>query len=311
MKISRKKNNLLAFSAAVLLMASAFHIFMAPAAAGSKDKKVAGDLCVSSRECKMLLLAGKFSDQKAAMDNFWHIVEGAGSELGVKVKKSDTAGGENTLREVSFIDTKDFDLYKKGYMLRRRVENGETGLTLKFRNPDPAVSSNAAVEPGAGYDGKTSFEEDVVVKENALERVFSKSGKTSVGQDPAPSIGAWAAVYPGLAKLGLSEKTQLCAVNGVSIEESNFDYGTIYLTKNIKADASFAVWRLKGASDVFIAEFSYKYKFKNSPSEEELLLAHHASDKLLVAIRNGAKSWFAAGMTKTGLVYKFNANNAD
>lgn len=296
---------------AAFFCVAAFSNLCGEASAASKDSKLSKNISVSSRECKMLLLPEKFADPKSAMKKFWALVEQTGSELGLKVKKNDGADRESTIREVSFLDTQKFDLYKNCYIIRRRVENGDIGMTLKFRNPDVAVSSKADVSPGADYPGKTVMDEDVVVKEKIFEHVFSKSGKTTVSDDPEATIGSYAAVYPGLLGLGIPEKTPLYTVNGVKISETSIEYGRIHLSKNIKADASFSIWYVEGNDGVFIAEFSYKYKFENAPSEDELLLAHHASDKFLGKLRDGIKSWLAVGMTKTGMVYKFNASNAD
>lgn len=311
MKKSYKKMCLLAMLIAVLSVAAAFPSFCREAAADSKEKKAAAECAVSSRECKMLLLAAKFSDHKAAMKDFWYLVDRAGSAVGLKVKKIDASDREKTFREVSFMDTKNFDLYKNCYILRRRVEDGDIGMTLKYRNPDLVASSKADVSPAAGHDEKTAMDEDVVVKEKMFERVFSKSGKTVVKADSEPTIGAYAEVYPGMLKLGIPEKTPLSVVNGVKIDETNIEYGSIHLSKNVKAEAFFTIWRIEGSDDVFIVEFSYRYKFEDSPSEEELLVAHHASDKFLGKLRDSAKSWLAVGLTKTGMVYKFNASNAD
>jgi hypothetical protein len=297
----------------VVLIAASFFLvtlsnFSGESFAGSKASK---EEKVLSRECKMLLLPGKFEDKKSAMKQFWNIVDEIGTAQGLKVKKIDGSDREVTVREVSFFDTKKFDLYKNSYILRRRAENGDIGMTLKFRNPDITVSSNADVSPGPENPGKTAMDEDVVVKEKVFEHVFAKSGKTTIGSDPEATVGAYAAIYPGLLHLGIPEKTPLYVVNGIKIEETNVDYGSIRLTKNIKADASFAIWQIEGNDNVFVAEFSYKYEFKDSSSDEELLMAHHASDKFLGKLRDGVKSWLDVGRTKTGMVYKFNASNAD
>lgn len=306
----RMKN--IVYCLTVLIAASFFLVtlsnFSGESFAGSKASK---EEKVLSRECKMLLLPEKFADMKAAIKDFWYIVEKAGSDQGIKIKKIDGSDREYTQREVTFLDTKKFDLYKNSYILRRRVEDGDIDMTLKFRNPDIAVSSKADVSPGPENHGKTAMDEDVVVKEKIFERIFSKSGKTTIKSDPEATVGAYAAVYPGISSLGIPEKTALYTVNGVKINETNVEYGKIHLTKNINATASFAIWQIEGNDEVFVAEFSYKYKYEDSPSEEELILAHHVSDKFLGKLREGAKSWIAIGLTKTGMVYKFNASNAD
>ncbi|HBC75728.1 MAG: hypothetical protein A2008_12995 [Candidatus Wallbacteria bacterium GWC2_49_35] len=287
----------------VLVFAAIFVLTLAlsPAFAG-------GDTVLNSRECKVLLLAGRFTDCQPAARDFWALSEKAARACGIE-----TAVQHGDIEEercaVWFIDTEQFVLYKTGLVLRRRKEGGRFNYTFKYRDLDMAAAAAKNVSPASEFKGKTSFEEDVVVKPDKFERIFSKSGKADLKKDVPMTADSLVKIFPGMASFMSKKRTELAVVNGVKIDELTFDYGTIFLTPVIKAKASFTVWYLAGEKTPVIAEFSYKYKYDGAGSESELAMVHHASDKFLAALRAEIKPWLAAGQTKTGFVYKFTSGN--
>ena len=268
----------------------------------------AEDVKLSSRECKVLLSPEMFEDYETGAQNFWAIVEKVSKSRGL-----DTGLSKNNLeitkRELNYIDTPDFKLYKAGFIIRRRAEDDKFNYTFKYRHADPVISADAKVSPADGFKGKTSFEEDVVVKVGSLEHVFSKSGKADLKSELEMSAGGFAKLFPGLSQFNLKAQTALKPVNGIFISEITFDYGNIYFKPETKAKASFTVWYLKGNSKPLIAEFSYKYKIDGDAHSGDINLIHHASDRFLTALRANIKPWLAAGQTKTGLIYKFASGN--
>lgn len=270
--------------------------------AGAEDAKL------SSCECKVLLLPEMFEDYEAGAQNFWAIVEKVSKSRGLETNLSKNSL-EVTKRELNYIDTTDFKLYKAGFIIRRRAEDDKFNYTFKYRNADPLMSAEAKVSPADGFKGKTTFEEDVVVKASTLEHVFSKSGKADLKSELEMTAGAFVKLFPGLAQFDLKPQTSLKAVNGIIISEITFDYGSIYFRPETKAKAGFTVWYLKGSSKPLIAEFSYKYKIDGGAPDSDINLIHHASDRLLTALRANIKPWLAAGQTKTGLIYKFAAGS--
>jgi hypothetical protein len=286
---------------AALVIASLAALFIAMPAR-------AEDVKLSSRECKVLLLPEMFEDYEAGAQSFWAIVEKVSKSRGLEAGLSKN-NLDITNREVIFIDTPDFILYKSGYILRRRAEDAIFNYTFKYRNADPLTSADAKVSPAEGIKGKTTFEEDVVVKTASLEHVFSKSGKADLKSETEMTAAGFIKVFPGLAQFNLKPQTALKAVNGIFISELTFDYGNIYFTPETKAKTGFTVWYLKGSSKPLIAEFSYKYKIGDNTPAGDINLIHHASDKFLTSLRANIKPWLADGQTKTGLIYKFNSGS--
>ncbi len=266
------------------------------------------DVKLSSRECKVLLLPEMFEDYETGAQNFWAIVEKVSKSRGLDAGLSKN-NLEVTKRELNYIDTPDFKLYKAGFIIRRRAEDDKFNYTFKYRHADQVISADAKVSPADGFKGKTSFEEDVVVKVGSLEHVFSKSGKADLKSELEMSAGGFIKLFPGLSQFNLKPQTALKPVNDIFISEITFDYGNIYFKPETKAKASFTVWYLKGNSKPLIAEFSYKYKIDDNTPTGDINLIHHASDKFLTALRANIKPWLAAGQTKTGLIYKFASGN--
>ncbi len=260
----------------------------------------------SSCECKILLLPEHFEDYEAGARNFWAIIKKISRAKGLKTNLSKNE--DVTERELNYIDTPDFMLYKTGYILRCRAEGKKFNYTFKYRNTDPLISAAAIVSPADEFKGKTSFEEDVVVKAESLEHIFSKSGKTDLKSEPAMTVKNFIKIFPGLAKFNFNAQATLKPVNDIIISEITFDYGDIYFEPKTKAKASFTIWYLKGNAKPLIAEFSYKYEIKNGTPDNDINFIHHASDRFLITLRSRIKTWLAAGQTKTGLIYKFDEN---
>jgi hypothetical protein len=288
---------------AVLVLAAIFVLTLASSPAFS-----GGDTVLNSRECKILLSAGMFAECQPAVRDFWALAEKAAGACGIETA-AQQGDIEEQRRAVWFIDTRQFGLYKAGLVLRRREEGGRFNYTFKYRDLDMAAAAAKNVSPASEFKGKTAFEEDVVVKSDKFERIFSKSGKVDLKKDVPMTADAIVKIFPGMAAFMSKKRTELAVVNGVKIDELTFDYGTIFLTPAIKAKASFTVWYLAGEKAPVIAEFSYKYKYDGAGSESELAVAHHASDKFLAALRAEIIPWLAAGQTKTGFVYKFDSGN--
>jgi len=295
--------NFMKITRAALVIASMASLFIAMPA-GAEDVKL------SSRECKVLLLPEMFDDYEAGAQNFWVIVEKVSKSRGLDADLSKN-NLEETKREVNFIDTSDFTLYKSGYILRRRTKDVNFNYTFKYRNADPLAAVEAKVSPAEDIKGITAFEEDVVVKIANLEHLFSKSGKADLKSDPEMTAGGFIKIFPGLAQFNLKPQTALKPVNDIYISELTFDYGNIYFTPKNKAKAGFTVWYLKGSSKPLIAEFSYKYKIGENTPAEDINLIHHASDRFLTALRANIKPWLAAGQTKTGLIYKLASGDGE
>ena len=92
---------------------------------------------LTSSEYKLLLNPEKFDDYKQGFENYWKIIQDVAEENNVPVLVS-----ENPLKEshknIGFFDTKNLDLRKNGYMIRRKLKF-KNGI-IKLINNKPVIS---------------------------------------------------------------------------------------------------------------------------------------------------------------------------
>lgn len=259
-------------------------------------------------EYKMLLLSEKFADRGAGMKEFWGAVEKAAQAAGLKVKKA--GGPPEQDRTVQFLDTKGFEIFKTGHILRRRsAGKDKVELTLKYRDRDPAAAFARDVTPAPETGVGVSFEEDVVARDAGADRMYAKSGRARVSSGQAMTVAGAAEVFPAVAGLGIDGKAGLAVVNGITVKEISVDYGRAYFDGEAKTPLSFAAWYDGGR--LIAIEFSFKIKAAGPPKGSGKNTARRNADKFFAALRGGAGKWMAAGQTKTGLIYGTSGGNQD
>src|SRR5436190_480560 len=102
--------------------------------------------------CKMMLKPNHF-DSRKSLFAFADIVEKAAKETGVKFSTKGFKKVPLKLREVLFVDTKDFRLYNEAFILRRRIPYedgfpvGDPEVVFKFRHPDIQAAAETDVRP--------------------------------------------------------------------------------------------------------------------------------------------------------------------
>lgn len=282
------------------------------------------DIPLSARECKILLKPGNFADRTQGMKAFWELVKQTAKEQNLEVKDLDGAFNLESARIIRFFDTPKLELYKLSLILRQRqdAEIKKSGrvesdgkkfeLVLKYRHPDPLVAVVQDCHPGSGYEGKISFEEDVVAKASSIDHLFSLSGKIVDVKKVGNRLKDWCEFYPGLKNLKLDKDLEIKQVNGITVTEFVVEPGKIDFGKGIKAKVSMAVWYRDGQSKPLIAEFSYKYKLEPGDSlNSTIYRSARESDAFLKVLQGKAKDWIAVGQTKTGLIYNVSTSNQE
>ncbi|MFL6466675.1 MAG: hypothetical protein ACJ72Z_01815, partial [Pyrinomonadaceae bacterium] len=102
--------------------------------------------------CKMMLKPNHFDSRNSLFD-FADIVEKAAKETGVRFTTKGYSKKPLKLREVLFVDTKDFRLYNNAFILRRRIPYedgfpvGDPEVVFKFRHPDIQAAAETDVRP--------------------------------------------------------------------------------------------------------------------------------------------------------------------
>ncbi|HNV70432.1 MAG TPA: hypothetical protein PKO06_12095 [Candidatus Ozemobacteraceae bacterium] len=278
---------------------------------------------LSARECKMLLRPERFADRSAGVRELLKLVREACSISGlVFITANDTEA--ESVRFVSFLDTPKFDLYKRGYVLRHRqdalvdrygkcrVATKKYELTFKFRHPEPTVAIEQDTTPHSGFQGKESFEENLLVKETVIDRVYDRSGKVELKNKLGKKISDFSPIFPGLGKVGLSGSEEIVRVNELEIEEYQRDLGTIELGTRATGKAVVSVWYRRGEAKPLIAEFSFKTRLLSRDRLHSLINhTYRTSETLLRELQKAGSTWIAVGTTKTGLVYQMSQPNQD
>jgi hypothetical protein len=262
-----------------------------------------------AKEFKILLKADNFLSFEQGCKLFWKLVESVALDHSVKVKKAEK---EYPVREICFIDSRQFALYKHGFILRIRSEDvknaagrievsGDAEMTLKFRASDFESVQIAPVQHASQYTGEVSYEEDVVVKATAPVSVFSVSSCIFRPGSIPTDFTSLLKFYPGLQKAGFVENHPLTTVNGIFVSEKRLRLGELKFAET-KAKTIFSAWYKKGATKPFVAEFSFKVNLKaKNPARRVRDLEE--INKFFVDLVERGKLFIAQGQTKTGLIY--------
>jgi hypothetical protein len=304
----------------VLLLAQAVAGALSPSAANpSQDAS-----SVSSRECKILLKVERFGDLAAGLREFWSLVEAAARQEGLTVKANGPFPGREKTRYVAFYDTPGFDLYRRGFILRRRGETPEDVMpgrhndhlrcdaTLKFRHPELQLEQLATIQPDHSLKGETKVEEDVVAGPAGIRQVFSLSSKVKLKKEPTPRLAGYIKVFPGLARLNLDETLAMQPVRGTLIREYSISPGSIDLQGLTTAETTFSVWTRPPAQRPFVVEFSFAYDLPpGGYLNHKVDRAQETANRLLKAIQRIGAAWIATGQTKTGLIYQIEVAHAE
>lgn len=274
---------------------------------------------VGSRECKILLRIERFADLAAGLRSFWALVETVARGEGMAVTAAAHPTDLVRTRFVAFYDTPGFDLYRRGYMLRRRAGSlpdvvpprprregrGKFDLTLKFRSRDLQLDQLAVIQAAGSYDGETKVEEDVVAGPTAIRKVYSLSCKVGLKKHPGAQLRDYLPVYPGLARLGLPKEAAVAPVRDIFVREDLAYPGRIDLDGVTGAEATFSVWSRTTESRPFVVEFSFKYDVaRPGKLNQNVYRAGEVADRLLRAIQQAGADWISTGQTKTAMIYQ-------
>jgi hypothetical protein len=258
------------------------------------------NLPVTSREYKLMLNVGRFEDRKKGTEAFRKLIEFLLDKEGGKIVPEDEKKKEERL--TSYLDTPELALRQKGIALRLRDESGSDGgfqLNLKYRAADRYIS--AAQDISVNGEGKIKFEEDVIPP---FVSKFSHSATIESPDSLKPKTMAEAiALFPGLASLGIDEKTKIDTIKNFEAVEivkrlCKFQFGS---TREIKASLSF--WYLPGNEDSWplVAEFSFDYDTKAGAAELETYPSDlvEGANRLFNSLQNQSGWIDLNGTTKT------------
>jgi hypothetical protein len=263
------------------------------------------------REFKILLKAEDFDAELAAeVKDYWKLARRIAGQLLISVQR----GSEEDVpkhRDIVFLDTPDFDLYRNSFMLRvrRPYVGGEPGeayeLTLKYRDPDVGRAAEVDVGPAKGVNGRVKFKEEILLVSSALggmRSIFSHTCQLPGESGPIhPTFGDYVAMFPGLAKLGLKPRTKVLPATTVPVQEVLYDLGLFGFRGAKTAKVDMAVWRNPTTKAIMIGEFAYETHFNHYGRLNPVPKLR--SERLYRLLQRETGAWVELGTTKTAMYY--------
>jgi hypothetical protein len=217
------------------------------------------------------------------------------------------------IREILFLDTPDFLLYKNAFILRRRIlyEDGflvgDPEIVFKFRHANLQKAAEVDVRPHLAGDFRVKFKVQALALTEHIggfRLLFSHNVQfplSAVRHVDRRSMGTVLDVLPALGALRPAKKGKIALVNNAAIDEILVDIGDLDFGKHMGATASVALWRTRGDLQQLVGEFSFQVKFRDRrelPDE-----GIQRCKKFFLELQQQAADWISFGTTKTGTVY--------
>lgn len=268
-------------------------------------------------ECKIILKPERFVSRKSFWE-FAKLLRPTAKEYDVSFS---TEGMEDTkpqIREVLFVDTKDFRLYNNAFILRRRIPYedgfpiGDPEIVFKFRHPDAQKAAEMDVRPNVIGDFRIKFKAEALPLKDELGKyrlLFSHNvefGLSKVQKDDRLAMDTLVKVLPALATLKKHKDEHVELVNDVIVEEVLQDLGILDFGKGVSGKTNVALWRARGDHRPLVGEFAYQLKFKRRDELHEKALTR--CKEFFCALQRAARDWVSLGTTKTGVVYRLKGN---
>jgi hypothetical protein len=265
-------------------------------------------------ESKIILKPDRFVAPPTFRD-FGKLVRQAAEKLDIDFSIADFKELRPRIREVIFLDTKDFSLYNNSFILRRRITYkdgfpvGNPEIVFKFRHPDLQTAAEMDVRPNVLGEYQIKFKTEALpLKEKigGCRLLYSHNVEFELQREMhGTSIAALAEFFPALSILKKSAK-KVALVNHTIVEEVLQDLGTLDFGKGVIAKSNAALWRERGDHKLLIGEFAFECKFKRFDDLHEKTLAR--VKRFFILLQEIAGDWISLGTTKTGIVYRLKGN---
>ncbi|MFG1402367.1 hypothetical protein [Xanthobacter sediminis] len=268
-------------------------------------------------EAKIILQGLRFTSLQSFFD-FAKIVARVAKQHDVDFDPRPAKGLRPQIREVLFLDTKNFSLYNNAFILRRRFTYedgfpvGDPEIVFKFRHPDRDTAAALDVRPQVPGSYRIKFKEEILPLKNRLGGVralFSHNVEfpyhpRGVADPTAPET--LTRVFPALQPLLGSSGEHVELVNHTAVEEVLQQLGTLDFGKGMIAPCNVSVWRTRGEQFQLVGEFAYQVHYLRR--EDLSAKALQRSDAFFRALQDEARDWVLLGTTKTAAVYRLKGN---
>ena len=269
--------------------------------------------------CKLMLRPNHFTSRKSLFD-FADMMQGPAGQHGVKFSTKEYVNAPVQIREVLFLDTPDFRLYKNAFILRRRIPYkdgfpiGEPEIVFKFRHQDLQTTAETDVRPQIQGDFRIKFKAQALPLKDRLggiRMLYSHNvqfQRSHLRMDAADvlSMDTILRVFPVLRQLKWRPGERVELVGETMVEEVLQDIGILDFGDGISAKVNVSLWRTRGEHRPLIGEFAYQVKFQDR--KEMVLTAMQRAEEFFLSLQHAAKDWIALNATKTGVVYRLKGN---
>jgi len=266
-------------------------------------------------QVKLVLRGSRFTSSQDLRD-FSRFVARAARDANVGFDTEGHDGMRPRIREVLFLDTPDFLLYRNAYILRRRLEYqdgflvGDPEIVFKYRHSNVQRAAEMDVRPQLAGDYRVKFKAQALPLKHrvgAFRMLFSHNVEfplSAVRQVDRRSMATVLEVLPALRTLQTTRARQIALVNNAAVEEILVKIGRLHFGKQTGADASVALWRTRGDLQQLVGEFSFQIKLKRSAELPDKVARR--CEHFFIALQRAASAWTSPGTTKTGVVYALN-----
>jgi hypothetical protein len=268
-------------------------------------------------ECKLILKPDHFTSV-ASFHEYAKQVQRAAEDHDIEFSTEHFEGLRPRIREVVFLDTRDFSLYNHAFILRRRItyEDGfpvsDPEIVFKFRHPDMQKAAELDMRPNIPGDYRIKFKAEMLPlrdKIGGYRMLFSHNVEYSLsdvhGLDRIP-LSRLAGLFPVLAALKESAAEEVVLVNHTIVEEVLQELGVLDFGKGITAKSNAALWRQRGDHKQLVGEFSFECKFKRRDELHDKAMARYK--EFFVTLQEIGRDWVSLGTTKTAVVYRLKGN---
>ena len=220
------------------------------------------------------------------------------------------------IREVVFLDTKDFSLYNNSFIFRRRVAYedgfpvGNPEIVFKFRHPDLQTAAEMDVRPNILGEYRIKFKAEALPLKEKLggyRLLYSHNVELELQREMhSTSMAALADFFPALNEIQEIGQESPPSESHDSRGSAAEIFGVLDFGKGVTAKSNASLWRERGEHKLLIGEFAFECRFKR---EDEL----HAKTlekvkRFFVLLQDIAGDWISLGTTKTGIVYRLKGN---
>jgi hypothetical protein len=267
--------------------------------------------------CKLMLRPNHFTSRKSLFE-FAKVMKKPAQEHDVALSTQEFQDAPLKIREVLFVDTKDFRLYNNAFILRRRIPYedgfpaGEPEIVFKFRHPDIQKAAETDVRPQILGDHRVKFKCQALPLRDQLGGIrllFSHNvqfPRSNMRGGDVLSMDAMTQIFPVLESIKREPHEQIELVSDTIIEEVLQDIAMLDFGQGVKAKANIAIWRTRGEHRPLIGEFAFQVRFQDR--KELALEAMQRTEAFFVALQYAATDWIALNATKTGIVYRLHGN---